>query len=242
MSVTAVHSLSSPSLRVTDDLNRESLPQTHYDPLRKVTWMNAVCASVLTIGILLTKKPAELLFHPEIVDNTPVAIPVFTPDNAPQIQTPQDQTEDTSEPNDPTPVVATVVAPANANVAFEVPVNGPTIVAKDFRYVPPPPRVAPKTLPSRPSGPQVFSGSARNDGGFYPKVEFPRDALLRHETGTTTLYVVVAPDGTPEKIEIKETSGSFSLDRAASSGVKRLWHWPAGERREFLVPIEFVLR
>ena len=242
MSATAVQPLTSSRLRVADDLNRESLPQTHRDPLRKVTWMNAVCASVLTVGILLTKKPAQLLFHPEIVDSTPVMIPEFVPDTTPQIEQPQDQVEETTEQSEPTPAVATVVVANSADVAFAVPVNGPTVLAKDFKYVPPPPRIAPKSLPSRPSGPTLFTGDAKKDGGYYPKVDYPRDAMLRRETGEVRLYVVVSPDGTPEKVEVKDSSGFFSLDRVALAGVRRLWHWPPGERREYIVPIEFVIR
>ena len=97
-----------------------------------------------------------------------------------------------------------------------------------------------KTVPSPRPGPQLFSPKS-NDGGFYPVVAYPRDALIREETGTTRLYVTVTPDGTPERVEVIKSSGSLSLDRAASNGI-RLWHWPEGGRRKFLIPVQFILR
>lgn len=54
--------------------------------------------------------------------------------------------------------------------------------------------VALKPVPSPRPGPQLFSPNP-NDGGYYPKVQYPHDALMREETGTTSLHVTVAPDG-----------------------------------------------
>lgn len=241
MSASALTGMPSSAMRVVDDLYRESLPQTHRDPLRKVTWMNAVCASVLTVGILLTKKPAEMVFHPEVIDSTPMVIPEFVPDTNPQVPQPQEQVEESTDTPADAPVIAAVVVADPSKVSFAVPVVGPTTQAVDYRYVPPPPRVEQRAAPSRPSGPTEFKGGASNDGGSYPKPEYPRDSLIRRESGLVRLYVVVSEDGGPEKVEIREPSGFFGLDRAAVACVKRYWRWPAGPRREYIVPIDFTL-
>jgi hypothetical protein len=51
MSATAAAPVTEHDYRVHDDLNRESLPQTQRDPTRKIAWTNAICATVLGVGI-----------------------------------------------------------------------------------------------------------------------------------------------------------------------------------------------
>lgn len=244
MSATAATNLISSKLRVTDDLIRESLPRTHRDPMRKVAWMNAMCATVLTIGVVLTKKPSELAFHPEVVDTTPVEIPVFQPELTTAIQQPQDQVEESTDKVEPVPAVATPVIANTPDVAFGIEVKGPTIVVKEFKYSAPPPREVPKALPSRPSGPQLFAGDARKDGGFYPKVDYPQSLIRLRESGEVRMHATIAEDGSIEKLEVMEPGGSsgFSaLDRHAVTFIRRNWRWPAGRRREYIIPVEFKI-
>lgn len=241
MSVSATAALSATAVRVHDDLNLESLPRANRDPYRKVVWANAVCGSVLVVGLALTKSPAQFMFQREEVDAAPVEVPVIAPEQQlPQTPPSKDEPPDTSEPDAPVVSTPTVVVANTQNITFAVAVSGPTVTSSDFKHVPPPPRVTPKVKP--PSGPVEFRGGGPSaDGGYYPKVEYPRDALLRHEQGEVRLYVAVAEDGSIEKIQVNASSGSSGLDRSALQGVKRTWRWPAGPHREFIVPIEFRL-
>jgi TonB family protein len=241
MSATIAAPLASRELRVRDDLNRESLPQTHRDPNRKVAWMNAICGSVLVVGVLLTKEPAAIAFSPQPIDTAPVVIPEFIPDNTPKVQQAEEQPDETTEPNLDTPALPTVVVADASKVTFAVEIKGPTVAAADYRYVPPPPRNPPSALPkpSAPAGPQIFHGT-ETDGGTYPKGAYPIDAQRRRETGEVRIYVAVTEEGLPEKVEVRIPSGSFTLDRDAVSWVKR-WRWPKGGRREYIVPYEYRL-
>jgi TonB family protein len=65
---------------------------------------------------------------------------------------------------------------------------------------------------------------------------------MRRETGEVQLYVVVTEEGAPEKVEVRISSGLPVLDRSSRQHVKNFWRWPAGAKREYLVPIEFVIR
>lgn len=240
MSATAAAPVAHQAYRVHDDLNRESLPQTQQDPSRKLAWMNAVCATVLGVGIFFHSEAKKFEFHIDMVESLPVVIPEFVPETTPPQVQEKVEEESSDQPTD-APAVPVVVAPANAPVNFAVTVTGPTIQATDFKYVPPPPRVTTRAA-SAPSGPVVFRGGASTDGGSYPDVPYPRDALMRRETGEVQLYVVVTEDGAPEKVEVRISSGSPVLDRSSRQHVKNYWRWPAGAKREFLVPIEFVIR
>ena len=227
--------------RVQDDLNRESLPQSQRDPTGKVAWTNAICAAVLGVGVLFHAEARRFEFRAEVVDSLPVEIPEFVPEVTPP-QTQDKQEEEPSDQVNDAPVVPTVVVADSPSVNFSVAVTGPTVTAKEFTYVPPPPRNPPKHVASAPSGPQVFRGGASTDGGTYPDVPYPRDALMRRETGEVQLYVAVTEDGSPEKVEVRISSGSPVLDRSSRQHVQKYWRWPAGPRREYLVPIEFVIR
>jgi TonB family protein len=226
--------------RVQDDLNRESLPQTQRDPSRKIAWANAICATVLGVGVFFHSEVRRFEFHADMVEALPVVIPEFVPEVTPPPQ--QDiQDEDKTDQVTDAPVDPVVVAADPSKVNFAVTVNGPTVTATDFRYAPPPPRITQRPT-SAPSGPTVFRGGSSTDGGSYPDAPYPRDALMRRETGEVQLYVVVAEDGTAEKVEVRISSGSPTLDRTSRAHVLKYWHWPAGPRREYLVPIEYIIR
>jgi protein TonB len=236
MSLTAAPPTASPEYRVQDDLNRESLPQTQRDPSRKIAWTNAICTTVLGIGLLLRREAQQFNFKPELVESAPVVIPEFVPEPP---QQDEQVVEDKAEEQPEAAVVPVVVAPDASKVNFAVPVTGPTVKAADFKYAGPPPRVTQRPTQS---GPTVFRGGPSGDGGFYEKPPYPRDALLRKEQGDVQLFVVVGEDGTPLEVSTRVSSGSPTLDRESIKFVKRYWRWPAGPRREFYVPLEYHLQ
>ncbi len=242
MSATIAVQASSNSPGVQDDLNRESLPRSQRDPGRKVAWTNAVCFSVLAVGILLRQDAQQFIFKPAPAEPPPVVIQEFIPEQKVETveQVPEEQP--TEQPVE-APVVPTLVAPASAKVNFVVEVSGPTVTRADISKIGPPPRETRRTAPAK-TGPTIFRGETGTDGGFYPKPTYPRDALQRRESGEVQAYVEVAEDGSPAKVEIRVSSGSRTLDRALLNQIRNLWRWPASPgnpNRQYLVPFEFKI-
>src|SRR5262249_31609559 len=158
-------------------------------------------------GLIGLKSPE--LITKRLVAVTDVVPVVFTPppEEQPQLE-PQRQEETVPNEEIPveTPVIATVVAADPAAVSFAVPVEGPVIFAPaKFAPPPPPPQAPPPPKPSAPPGPTVFQPGVR-DGGTYPPPKYPMLALQRHEEGTVNVYIEVAPDGRPAKIEVRDSS------------------------------------
>lgn len=234
MSLTAAAPLAPGEGRVRDDLNRESLPQSQFDPSRKIAWSNAICAAVLGIGLCLRRDAQQFQFRPETVESAPVVIPEFVPEPPPVNE--ETVVDEKMEVPPDAVAVPVVVAPDPSKVNFAVTVTGPTVRAADYKYAPPPPRVTQRPTQS---GPQIFRGGPSTDGGFYQEPPYPRDALLRKEQGELQLYVVVSEDGTPTEVSVRIASGSPTLDRHSLTFVKKYWRWPAGPRREFLVPVQY---
>jgi protein TonB len=80
-----------------------------------------------------------------------------------------------------------------------------------------------------------------------PAPRYPSDARLRNQQGTVLLRVLVAADGSVERIELGQSSGFDSLDQAAIETVRDSWRFvPAendGAKLEswVIVPIRFSL-
>lgn len=79
-----------------------------------------------------------------------------------------------------------------------------------------------------------------------PKPEYPRISKQRNEQGKVIVNVFIGTDGSPQKAEIKTSSGFERLDQAALATVKS-WRYVPGKRGGvpeamwFAVPINFVL-
>jgi len=79
-----------------------------------------------------------------------------------------------------------------------------------------------------------------------PSPTYPKLSKQLHEQGTTLVLVHVQPDGLPDQIELKRSSGSARLDQSALAAVK---HWkfvPATSGGKpvaawVVVPLEFSL-
>ena len=90
---------------------------------------------------------------------------------------------------------------------------------------------------------------AHADYGANPAPMYPARSRQRAEQGTVTLHVLVATDGSVERIEIAESSGFDDLDRSALETVRRRWRFVPAKRSDghpveswVLVPIRFALR
>jgi len=79
-----------------------------------------------------------------------------------------------------------------------------------------------------------------------PKPVYPLAARLRSEEGTVLVRVLVNEDGTPEQVQLKQSSGSSLLDNAAMDAIRQWKFIPArrGDKRVaewVVVPVRFRL-
>ena len=130
--------------------------------------------------------------------------------------------------NEPTP-------PARAEPALVEPAPEAVEPIVEEPVEPSPP--APEVIPAR------FDAAYLNN----PKPEYPRLSKRAGEEGTVLLRVRVTETGRPEKIELKESSGSSRLDRAAIDAVREWTFIPERHGDQpvaswVLVPIPFVLQ
>lgn len=104
------------------------------------------------------------------------------------------------------------------------------------------PAPAPRA-PDLPASPPRFDVALLDN----PKPAYPAMARRLGVQGTVRLKVLVSAGGLPEKIELKESSGSDMLDRAAQEAIRR-WRFVPAKRGEaafadwVVVPIKFTLR
>lgn len=92
---------------------------------------------------------------------------------------------------------------------------------------------APVPEPARPAAPPAATATASPDSApvpvSSPPPSYPRRALRRGESGEALLRVHVGPDGVPQAIDLVRSSGSRSLDRAATDAVRR-WRFSPARR------------
>ena len=130
-------------------------------------------------------------------------------------------------PSPQAPVGVTTPSPVLAPIATPVATSPPP--------APPPPPPAKVELPS-------------SDAEYLhnPKPEYPRISKQRNEQGKVIVNVFIGTDGSPQKAEIKTSSGFERLDQAALATV-RSWRYVPGKRGGvpeamwFAVPINFVM-
>jgi TonB family protein len=225
--------------RVHSDLNLESLPQSNRDPNRKVWWMNSLAASVLGIGVFLTKEPAEFVFKPVALE-APMRIEVVQPHV--EVLQQVDRQEVPDEPVEEVEVAVIqpiVVAADPSKVAFAIEVKGPTVTSADLRKLAPPPAITQRPkAPDGGFGPRVLKFGEQG----IPKMEYPPEALRANIQGKFKLKFPVGLDGTLGEFEVLESSGANLLEREAKKHVKRFANFgPSDKPREFLVEFEFRL-
>jgi protein TonB len=70
---------------------------------------------------------------------------------------------------------------------------------------------------------------------------YPPDAALRSEQGAVILLIHVSPEGRPTGVDVEETSGFISLDRAARDAVMS-WHFLPAIRDGRPIAFEMAFR
>lgn len=153
---------------------------------------------------------------------------------------PTAQQEDTL----PAPLPADVVSGNNASglqAVIEQPGTSNTNTTDTPKVIeapplpPPPPAPKPVAPVANTSQPTPISA---------PPPRYPSDAMRRGVGGTVRVKVTVAADGSVEQLDIVETSGNRSLDRAALETLRR-WRFQPATRAgqpvsaDVVVPISF---
>jgi protein TonB len=235
--------------RLRSELYRACLPQAAEDTGRRLIWMNTVCALFLAGGVLGIAHPPGLVLQRFTADEVspPVEIREFKqePQQQPEAAAEDDSPPDEPAPSEPVSVPAVVVAPADANVAFAVEVKGPVIISKDPNFAVPPPRETRRSSASTaPAGPRRFErgGAGTGEGRFTPEPQYPRDALLRRESGAGEYLVTIDATGGITEIKLLSSSGSSTLDSAFRQHVRRLWRFRPEDAGDWIIPFEYRLR
>jgi TonB family protein len=221
--------------QVQSDLNRESLPQSNRDPQRKVWWVNSIAASVLGIGVFLTKEPAEFVFRP-VEPDAPMVIEIVQP--IVQQVVPVDRAvdeEEVVEEVDVAVIQPIVVAADPSKVSFAIEVRGPTVTSADLRKVSPPPAIVQRPK----SAPQIGPVIIRLGQEGVPRMEYPIEARRAGIEGSFTLKVLVSAEGQIDDISVLKSSGALLLERAAREHIRRFARLGNGEKREVHIPFEF---
>jgi protein TonB len=222
---------------LSSDLARLSLPAEYVDSYRNLAWTNSICFLFLVIGLIGLKAPKVI--HRSLVEVTDSAPVIFTPpEDQPKLE-PEVQPDEPAPQDAPveTPQVVTVAAPADAPVAFAVPVQGAVALAKEARFASPPPPVT-----HAPTGPAKFDPNA-GDGGSYPKPDYPTLALAHQYQGTASLEIFVDEAGKITSVKVRKSSGYSILDDAAVRKVKDQWRFqPTGAPRDLLWDCIFQLQ
>lgn len=113
----------------------------------------------------------------------------------------------------------------------------PRIIEAPTRPAPPPPMPPAATANADHAIPRPLDT---------PAPRYPQEALRRGISGTVRVRVVVAADGSVDRLELAQASGNRYLDRAALEAVRR-WRFQPATRNgqpvaaEVTVPIDFNL-
>ena len=196
----------------------------------------------------LLRRAVEVVVPAEILSDfiTPPAPKADIPQPVAKPPTPQPATPTAHQPQ---PQPSAAPAPQLLAVADATPSpNAPTGTLAP--QPPAPPIAAPVATPAAPAPPappaKVELPSSAADYLNNPKPAYPSLSKRLGEQGKVELRVLIGADGTPQKAEIKTSSGFDRLDQAALNTVLK-WRYVPGKRGGvaeamwFTVPINFVL-
>lgn len=105
---------------------------------------------------------------------------------------------------------------------------------------------APSTASGKTGSPSLVEPSADADYLKNPPPGYPRISRRNGEQGTVIVRVFISTHGTPEKAEVRTSSGFARLDQAALEAVQR-WRFVPGRRNGtpeamwFNIPVRFIL-
>ena len=216
---------------------------------KKLTGIGVVVFLHILVGLVLmagmakdiikpAEHPVELMIIQDIKPPEPEP-PKETPPEPPKIV---EKVPELKPVEKVVPVQKTLPTPSQpTTVAVPTPVAAspsPSPVAA------PAPVVAAAPAPTPPPA-GVTRGVAQGEAGC-KRPDYPRDALMNDEQGEVLISVYVNTAGKVQDAKVKKSSGSRSLDRAASKAFSLCTFKPAmkdGEPQEswYDIPYEFVL-
>ena len=223
---------------------------------------NAVIAlSVVTLHVAalwalqsgLMRKAAEIIIPAEVLSEFLTPQPPAPPaPPTPPAPPPPKPAPPKPAPAPPKPAVAKPApAPAPMPLAIADPAPAPAaptgVLEPQPAAQPAPAPAAAAPAPSAPPGPAVVQPSSDASHLNNPKPVYPAVSKRLGEQGKIVLRVLIGTDGTPQKIEVKQSSGFERLDRQAVDTVSR-WRFVPGTRNGvpeamwYLQPINFVLQ
>ena len=180
-------------------------------------------------------EPVELLIIQDKKPEPEKPKPIEKPPEPPKLVDKVLKTPD-PKPEQPKPTPQPTPTPTPTPTPSPSPVPTPT----------PTPTPAPKPEPAPPPKP---AGETRGVSGGEvgcKKPDYPREALQNEEQGEVLISVYVGSDGRVKDAKVKKSSGSKTLDKAASKAFSLCTFKPAmknGEPQEswYDIPYEFVL-
>ncbi|MGA2540265.1 MAG: TonB family protein [Verrucomicrobiota bacterium] len=225
--------------QLKSELARVCLPAPHAHDQRNLAWTNSICLLFLFIGLVgFRPKPPPPIPVKPLEEAQPVIIEPPPPPPVSRVELSQDinppEKPDTAQPK----VLVTLPSPA---ILFSSPTLNGTLVPLKQYQVPAETNSVPQTPPPRqPAQPgQVTSTGV---GGDRPEPTYPKMAEELGQQGSVVLLLTADEAGLIISAEVKESSGSSILDRAAADFIKRHWTVPPGARgRLFQARIDYKL-
>jgi len=220
---------------------------------KKLTGIGVVIFLHILVGLVLmagmakdiikpSEEPVELMIIQDIKPPEPEP-PKETPPEPPKIvekvaQVPEVKPVEKVVPVQKTQPTPTVTQPVAEPTPVAAATPSPSPVA-----APAPVVAAAPAAPPQPTG--VTRGVSQGEAGC-KSPEYPRDASMKEEQGNVLISVFVSTDGKVKEAKVKKSSGSRSLDRAASKAFSLCTFKPAmknGEPQEswYDIPYEFIL-
>jgi protein TonB len=228
--------------RLKSDLARVCLPAPRAHDQRNLAWTNSICLLFLLIGLVgFRPAPPPLIAAKPLEEAEPVVIEAPPPPPAP-VQLNQDDTPP-EKPDSPPPRIVVVTRESPA-IRFSVPTPGGNLVVPNALSVAPPAESLPQAAAApRPDPAQPSRLEATGNGGDRAAPEYPEMARQLGQQGAVVLLLTADEAGVMISVEVKESSGSSILDRAARDFVKR--HWtvsPGAPGRRFQATINYQLK
>jgi len=152
------------------------------------------------------------------------------------------------QPAPPKPRKVEIVKPIQRTIA--PPLEAPSQTAISVASPPPasaePVEMEAAAAPQEPPAPLVLP---RSDAAYLqnPAPAYPVLSRRAGEQGKVLVRVVVRPDGAPETVELRQSSGAVRLDEAALAAVRK-WRFVPARRGDMpvtaavIVPVVFSLR
>lgn len=180
-------------------------------------------------------EPVELLIIQDKKPEPEKPKPIEKPPEPPKLVDKVLKTPD-PKPEQPKPTPQPTPTPTPTPTPSPSPVPSPT----------PTPTTAPKPEPAPPPKPAGETRGVSGGEAGCKRPDYPRDALQNEEQGEVLISVYVGSDGKVKEAKVKKSSGSKTLDKAASKAFSLCTFKPAlknGEPQEswYDIPYEFVL-